>query len=358
MKIGLITYHIEKSPGATLQTYATCRALKELGCDVLLIDLMHKNYNHGFWGWLICEPYYFLRDIRQKKFRQEFYPNLTRHYKSLDELKKDPPKLDAYCVGSDQTWNKTIAGKNYMAYFLDFGDETVKRFSYAASIGLTMWPIEDYQENIIIEKLLRSYIGLSVREPTAAKILLDKFSISPQVVCDPALLHENYNEIIGQPEQKNEIACFLFNRSKELLSSLDRISSYYNAPLRMVLYQFPIKGFKYTYAPDMVRWLKYLASSICVVTDSFHGTVVAILYKKPFVVIYQENGKSSRIADLLNRLDLRDRMFSSVDEFRNSEKWKEKIDWVHVHGLLEQYRIESWDYLHDVIEKISMSKNP
>ena len=42
MRIGLLTYHKSYNCGAVLQTYATCRLLKELGHEVELIDL--RNY--------------------------------------------------------------------------------------------------------------------------------------------------------------------------------------------------------------------------------------------------------------------------------------------------------------------------
>lgn len=41
MKIGVLTYHKEISQGATFQAYATYRALRELGCEVEVIDLAH-----------------------------------------------------------------------------------------------------------------------------------------------------------------------------------------------------------------------------------------------------------------------------------------------------------------------------
>lgn len=357
MKIGLLTYHVEESPGATLQTYATCRAFEELGCDVRLIDLVHNNYNHGFIGWILMKPFYLVRDIRQRKFRSKFFPCFSTHYNTLDDLKKNPPKYDAYCVGSDQTWNKDIAGKNYMAYYLDFGGGFVKRFSYASSIGKNIWPIKDINDNSRIKELLKSFVGVSVRETTASNILMNEFEIKAEVVCDPVLLHDNYIEITGQIEPVNEIACFLFNKSKELLTSIVRIGTFYDAPLRMVLFQFPVKGYKYTYAPDTIRWLRYLVRSRFIVTDSFHGTVIAILYNKPFVVIYQKDSLISRIEDLLNKLELRDRLFSSIDEFRNSDRWKKTINWDKVNILLKEYRNESWDYLYSVLEKMCLSNS-
>ena len=39
MKIGLLTYHHSTNIGAMMQTYATCRALKELGHEVVIVDI-------------------------------------------------------------------------------------------------------------------------------------------------------------------------------------------------------------------------------------------------------------------------------------------------------------------------------
>ena len=38
MKIGLLTYHHSANYGAVMQSYATCRALKELGHEVEFIN--------------------------------------------------------------------------------------------------------------------------------------------------------------------------------------------------------------------------------------------------------------------------------------------------------------------------------
>lgn len=43
MKIGLITYHFSVNYGAIMQCYATCRALKELGHEVKIINLRQEQ---------------------------------------------------------------------------------------------------------------------------------------------------------------------------------------------------------------------------------------------------------------------------------------------------------------------------
>ena len=349
MKIGVLTYHIDLNPGATLQCYATCRALEELGHEVYIIDLYHYNGNPlGIRAILNSITNY--RSIRgQKHFRKQFFPPFTKHYRNIMDLRNDPPKLDAYCIGSDQVWNVKIAGADHMAYFLDFGEDKVMRFSYASSIGGSTWPIKDEAENRRIKELFGSYKGLSVREETAKRIIDDKFGIKPELVCDPVLLHKDYKEITGDVEETNEVSCFIFQRTDRLLEALHYVAEWTGKPLRMVTSVKPIKGFLYTSKRDLRSWLRYMSGSVFNVTDSFHGTVVSIIYHKPFAVVYQENGLSSRITDLLKTVGLEDRIFFDVNEFKQSDKWKQPIDWEDVDKRLETVREKSWNYLRDIL---------
>ena len=49
-------------------------------------------------------------------------------------------RYDAYIVGSDQVWNPLITGGD-SAYFLDFVKDRQKKFAYAASFGVSSWPV-------------------------------------------------------------------------------------------------------------------------------------------------------------------------------------------------------------------------
>ena len=352
MKIGVLTYHIDINPGATLQCYATCRALKELGHDVYIIDLEHHIESKSKIKGVIVKLLQSGSMRRQMKFIKDNFPPFTKHYSGVNELRIDPPALDAYCIGSDQVWNTKIAGQSHMAYFLDFGGDHVHRFSYASSIGLSEWPVTDLQENRRIRELLSSYDGLAVREPTAAKLLKEQFSLDATVVCDPVLLHRDYKELIGERVQCNEMACYMFRRPQELLDVLLSIADDLGVPARMVTSLKPIKGFTHTTRKEVPMWLRYMSSSVFNVTDSFHGTVVSLLYHRPFAVVYKDDGRSSRISDLLHEVGLDDRMFFDVTEFKNSNIWRKDIDWDSVDIRLNEYRSKSWDYLKKTLNRM------
>ena len=104
MKVSIITYHDEDNYGATLQAYATYRAVKELGYTPEIINL-HMAHRESIPSKIVFS----LKRYRFNRFRSKFMPNKTRIYKSLQELQKMPPKSNVYLVGSDQTWNPVIS---------------------------------------------------------------------------------------------------------------------------------------------------------------------------------------------------------------------------------------------------------
>ena len=176
MRIGLLTYHKSYNCGAVLQTYATCRLLKELGHEVELIDLRQPEPIK------LRQLIFIPRFIKFHRFCKKFYPSLTRHYKTVEELRKAKLDYDCLLVGSDQTWNPLISREQCLAYFLDFGEEQVRRVSFASSFGVNMWP-ESHKELLpAIDKLLHRFSGISVREVTGQNILKQQFSLDSNLV--------------------------------------------------------------------------------------------------------------------------------------------------------------------------------
>lgn len=356
MKIGVITYHKDLSQGATFQAYATYRALRELGCEVEVIDLEHyRKSPRPKWQVVLIDLYLSLAKYRQEIFRRKYYPPYSRHYNNLSDLQKNPPIIDAACVGSDQTWNLNIATKeNILAFYLDFGPAKMPRFSYASSFGYSNWQIDDNILTKRIGEILSHYVGLSVREATGLQILKNTFNLDATLVCDPTILHTNYDEFTKGLRQRNEVICYSLAVSSETkLQAIKDISNYVGAPIRWMGKPFFVKGVKNTYFPDIYRWFRLIASSKFVLTDSFHGTVAALLCHKPFVVLYKENGLSSRIVDLLTKVGLQDRIFFSYDEFSKGDSWKNEINYKVVDSKLNELREISWQYLRNVVNQLN-----
>lgn len=344
MKIGLLTYHKSYNCGAVMQTYATCRILKELGHEVELIDLRQPEPIR------LRQLIFIPRFIKFYHFCKKFYPSLTCHYKTMEELRAANLDYDCLLVGSDQTWNPLISKEQCLAYFLDFGGEHVRRVSFASSFGVREWP-ENYKELLpVIDKLLHRFSAISVREATGQNILKQQFGLDGSLVLDPTMLHSSYAEITTNIYPNHRIVCYLLSRDARQLDMARYLSRKMDIPARMIFNGYPLRGFEYCYPPAIEGWIEQIGGADIVITDSFHGLVFSLLYHRQFAVIPIANGLSSRLLDLLKLVGLEDHVFTSQDELENRmEVLQCPVDYERVDAVLAAYREQSIGFLRSVL---------
>lgn len=312
MKVSLLTYHDEDSYGAILQTYATYKKLQELCEKVELIDLRFTHLDS-----LLSKLVFCIRRIKHNYFRYKHF-NRTRTYRSLEELRKNPPTSDCLIVGSDQTWNPEISKELAMAYFLDFGDKDIKRISYASSIGLNDWKEDQYAPTRDVANALKRFDHILVRENKVVEICKEKFGVDSTRVCDPVLLYPNYDELTGRYDiDKSKMVLFklvnqedFYIKSKQIAEKL----GYYCVSIGSVR---QINGIKCPYPQSINAWVRQIASSSLVFTDSFHGTVLSLLYHKQFVVYVSNYSRVVRIVSLLEEVGLAGRICSPEDNIEH-----------------------------------------
>ena len=343
MKIGLLTYHHSNNYGAVLQTYATCRILKELGHEVEIINIRQlekKKLRHIV---------FFKKDKDFANFMNKFYPPQTSLIESYEQLKKIKFSYDCLLVGSDQVWNPSISLDKCMAYYLDFGNSKMRRVSYASSLGVSEWPNAFEFMKPSVAKALSNFNSIAVREVTGQHLLKREFGIDSNVVLDPTMLHSSYPEIISDIPETDNMVCYLLNRTKEQLSSVRYLSKELKLTAQIITSVYPIPGMRYTYPPSIENWIKYIGGAKVVITDSFHGLVFSLLYQRNFVVIAVNNGKNSRLLDLLKMVGLENRYFLSLDEIKNSTVLNETIDYSKVNQIIQEKRTDSLSYLKNAL---------
>ena len=103
------------------------------------------------------------------------------------------------------------------------------------------------------------------------------------------------------------------------------------------------KDLNYYIYPPIENWIKSFTEADFVVTDSFHGTVFAILHNKPFVSIINKERGAARFYSLLSKLNLIDRIISDHNDFDWQSMYE--INYKEVDNLLERYRSESYNFL-------------
>lgn len=341
MKVALITYHYSNNKGAFMQTYALCKYLQDIGHDIELIDIRQKEYT----PWYIKLIKSVIVSFRLRREMKKYYPSLTKRYSSVEELRKNPPVADCYIVGSDQVWNPNISKDLMMAYFLDFGVNSIRRVSYASSFGLADWIISDKAINNRISELLKSYHALSVREEQGRELCEREFGLAPQIVLDPTFLNSNYYEIYKPSKTNNEIVCYKINKTDDFWKNAPEVGKQLGLPLTLLNYNYPKHGYKYCFPPSLKTWLKKIEEAQFIITDSFHGIALSIINHKQFVAILNHNDRDSRLINLMSTIGLRDRLYNSLDEMLKTNDWKKPINYTEIEPVLSKYIELSRSYL-------------
>ena len=207
MKIGILTFWWSyDNYGQILQAWALQRQLKimghtpyliryseydksKTGLKLRLINLLKKNPVLGFlYNTIKNEKYYrVLCHNRQRGFdgfRKQYFAFSSLYYSSLHDIQAAPPAADAYIVGSDQVWAHLLNIDYNSIYFLNFGNISVKRLSYAPSFGMDKYP--DHLKRNLKEALNR-FDAISVREQQGVEIC-KSVGVDAKRVVDPTIL--------------------------------------------------------------------------------------------------------------------------------------------------------------------------
>jgi hypothetical protein len=336
MKIGIITFHWATNYGAVLQAYALQTFLRKLGHDSLIINYMPRSFEKKFINCIVVKkPWTIKKNLLEyykeqafKSFRKT-YLNQTIRYNSLHEMKVNPPKCDVYICGSDQIWNPYFTtggeGKTTTSYFLDFGDEKTTRIAYAVSFGCT-----EYTDELkrIVAPVLRQFNAISVRENTGREIVLSMGFDNVLLMPDPTLLlsDADYDDLLDLPVNYDEGSSYFYVIHDHQFT-ISKIERFFRDGLRERIVS--TKKLRYSLI-DIKGWLSYIKYSKYVVTNSFHGVVFSIIYKKQFIAVPVEgptSGMNDRIFTLLKQLGLQDRILDNCEPKRITDLLSKHINW-------------------------------
>lgn len=371
MKIGIITFHFVHNYGGVLQAYALQRYLQSLGHDVELINY-HPDWveNGGRFKWPVSKrtiradiviAYQKFNNLKRQltgnrelvrsyaEFQRNHLTLSPQRFRNLRQLRATPPRYDVYVCGSDQIWNPSVQYGVDPAYFLDFGH--AKRIAYAASFGR---PEIESAHHAKIGALLAKFSAISVRESNGVDLIERLSGCVAACLPDPTLMWNDYDAVAEAPDRNREYLMSYVLRSGEnvgeiqtvLASLLDlEIVVPYNHHRRW-------KGVSSEVVCSPGQWLGYIRHSRFVVTNSFHGTLFSVIFKKPFIFVGlggKKSGLNERSISFLTRLGLTDRMMLDSNPGDARRIAEQEIDWRYVYGLLEEWRAEADSFVRNAL---------
>lgn len=358
MKIGILTQPLHNNYGGVLQTYALQTVLKRMGHDPVNLKRLFYQNTKGF-------PYrYFLQVLSFVKcifriyllhddsrvltnpFKKNYNPRkctqpiskntlsafVSKHIAEtsplftseqlLRSLKKY--SIDALVVGSDQVWREDYSPciSDYFLHFLP-SVNNLKKIAYAASFGTENLNVS--RKNLpACKDGIKQFQAISVRENSGINILAKQFGREAKLVLDPTLLlsASDYNKLIAEEKSYNTpnyVVSFILDDTSYKDTIFHSVLQHFPLSKTVRLKMHPLYETNGCEVPTMGHWLQSIRDAEFVVTDSFHGCVFSIIFRKPFIAIGNEFRGLDRFRTLLDNFGLTNRLVLSLDDFKRNE---------------------------------------
>lgn len=318
-KIAIITFHNAINYGAILQSFALQSFLNEkYDCEVLdyQCDKIVNNYKYFYnikslkniITSIIKFPFAFLKNKRFKKFIKKNIKMSSKKYYSNNVNTADDI-YDCFITGSDQVWNLNITN-NDMAYFLNFTSK--KKLSYAASNGKKEMSEEDFS---IVKKYLKEFNYLSVREMDLQNDLSKKMNKNIDKVLDPVFLLEKkqWSKLLPAKGISQKYILIYILHEESIYEIASKMSKILNMQIICIQnnYKRPIKA-KYKIGVGINEFLRLINDAEYVITDSFHGTALSIVFRKNLRIVMKTTNiaANTRLQSLIDEFDLNDNVVS------------------------------------------------
>ena len=318
----------------------------ELGYDANFVNLQFKPNKLKSLAKSCVLPF-----ISKDLFNESVRP-VTPEFHPKDDLVHLSEMFDGFVVGSDQIWRRGYALGFMKSFFLEFTkDYPVRRVSYAASFGVSDWEFKP-EETDRLAKLIANFHAVSVREDSGVKLCQEFLGVEAKHVLDPTMLleQEKYLELVKEERSQNFEGDLLYyvldmNEPKQsFIQSCAQALGMTPFCANTSMNSLGIQSY-----PWVTNWVKSFMAAKFVITDSFHGSVLSILFNRPFLALGHAGRGNARFISLLKMFNLEDRLVSHKEDI-NLEKINAPIDWKAVNEILSHQRKESQEFLRLAFE--------
>lgn len=398
-KIGIISLNFQVytvNYGCTLQSYALCRKVREMGYDAETVDYRSCTrdwMNPKFPFWNKRYPLFSSRD-RVRNFMYLIngfcgwrkWRNLIKFFskygcvsdKKYATATFENSDYQSYIVGSDTIWDIRQMRGFEPAFFGRFN--CMKNvIAYAPSFGEAVY---DDQESRCLQSYAKKFVALSVREPVnmeAFGSLRDKVS----VVLDPTMLYsgQDYAKIAQHPGGRRPYLLYyvVYGANPSVTRRVDEYAiskgldvielSIFKQNAHPRFWRFVLRvahtlklihknsnwldgggliGHRMMYGAGTEEFLGLVQNAEMVVTNSFHGSVFAILFGRKFYN-FARSDASAKIKWICSMLGLEGRTLKPNEALSD-----EPIDYENkVFPRLAKLRESSERFLKNALERCS-----
>jgi len=310
-KIIVSTYCTQSSLGSILQAFGLKRALHKISWDSSVLlnieEKTHKKEKIKSIKQFVVRAHDILIKAKKKsgmRKREDFINTHidTIYYQDECEISKAILDAEVKCLlaGSDQIWHPML---NNSAFFLDF-DSELKRFSYAASMGIELLN-EDKKKKY--KDALERFDKISVREEECVDVLQPLVKQDIHVHIDPVFLcsADEWREYEAPYSIKGPyILVYMIYWDKNCKKEIEQLKKATSLPVIAVCSGLSrVYADKKLYDVGVEEFLWLVDNAEYIITSSFHGAAFSIIFNKRFSVLINPNAPS-RINNLMRILNV------------------------------------------------------
>ena len=376
--IGQVSYNINcnfTNYGSALQSWALSQAIDKVGASLgvqsKLIDYCPKVLEDCD----ILNPFKRMWDTDEesrrmvelsmpaikenyKKF-EDFYTNRFRrtkrkyHDNDFNNVTKEE-NIAGFVCGSDTIFCIDEFKGFVEGYYANFDCMKGRSVAYAASFGDSHFTDETLQ---ILSDRLKNFRGIGLRENLLLDYVKSHSNAPAQRVIDPTLLlkPEDYDFITSERMVQDK---YLLLYSRRYNKNMETFAEQMAKEKGLKIVEISLratnaeKGHLMMYDAGVEEFLSLVKYAECIVTNSFHGIIMSVQFKKLFYGFSREqcDNKTHELTELMG---LSDRMLVTGEE-----SCADRIDYVDVYCKIDKARKGSIDFLKKELETLSqMAKN-
>lgn len=303
MKVGILTFHDAHNYGAVLQAYALKKYIQKLGYEVKIINYHHETIPDGY-------P----KEDNEKRWEKfnKFIKTLIDNEEKVYTKEEDLEQLDIdfWICGSDQIWNTEITRGFNRGFFLDFKTNG-KKISYAVSMGIPELP-KEYEQKF--KESLEKLDEISVREESLKQYAEKFVDKKIEITLDPTLLLDvsDYEKLLVENSYGQYVLIYALGPDERLIKIAKKIAK----EKKVEIIELNDKAKKDYFCKQISdaspeEFLSLIKNAKAVITNSFHGTIFSIIFKKEFYTITRFN-RNSRMENILKIVGMEDRLINDI----------------------------------------------
>lgn len=286
-------------------------------------------------------------------YREKFNRTKTKYTSSNFNDVVANEGIDAFVCGSDTIFCIDEFGGFDDGYYANFSCmKNGYSISYAASFGDSHFTEDDYAT---LKERLKNFKAIGIRESEMLDYIRENFNGEVCQTLDPTLLlkADDYEEIlpsVAPPLAEKDSYILLYSRRYN--SEMEKFADELSKNLNMKVIEISLRAInadKHTmfYQAGVEEFLSLVKNAKFVVTNSYHGAIFSIQYRRSFAVFLREQS-DTKTKELLKICGLTDRLVTDTNKIFS------EINYDEVHNKISVARKKSLSFLEKSLKNYEL----